>query len=138
MNTAKIKVRFYETDMAGIVHHSNHIRWFEMGRVEYLRQAGVCVNALTKAGIMTPIISVECVYKTAARFDDDLILETKLDKISRVRVSFSFRIIRECDSAIIAEGRTENAFADTKTYRVKRLPVDYYERLKEIKEKEGE
>ena len=54
------KVRFYETDMMGIVHHSNHIRWFECGRCEYLRQAGIDLFELMDRGILFPIKNVSC------------------------------------------------------------------------------
>ena len=62
MVTVIEKVRFYETDMMGIAHHSNHIRWFECGRCEYLRQAGIDLFELMDQGILFPIKHVSCEY----------------------------------------------------------------------------
>jgi len=62
MVTVLEKVRYYETDMMGIVHHSNHIRWFECGRVEYMRKAGIDLLELLEEGISYPIKNVSCEY----------------------------------------------------------------------------
>ena len=57
MVSFSLKVRFYETDLMGVVHHANYLRWFEMGRVEYLRQAGIDLNEMMGEGFMVPIVS---------------------------------------------------------------------------------
>lgn len=62
MITVQEKVRFVETDLMGVVHHSNYFRWFEMGRVEYLRQAGVFLTELMADGIVFPITHVDCQF----------------------------------------------------------------------------
>ena len=58
MVSFSLKVRFYETDLMGVVHHANYLRWFEMGRVEYLRQAGIDLNEMMGEGFMVPIVDV--------------------------------------------------------------------------------
>lgn len=126
MNSVRIRVRFYETDMAGIVHHTNHIRWFEMGRVAFLRENRFELKRLIELGYMTPILSVKCEYKTAANFDDVLVLETRLIKMSRTRSTFSFYLTRETDGALIAVGETQNTFSDLKTGNVKPLTKEIY------------
>ncbi|MEG0831735.1 MAG: hotdog domain-containing protein, partial [Acidaminococcaceae bacterium] len=63
------RVRFVETDMMGVVHHANYLRWFEMGRVAYLRAAGVELLDLMAAGYLFPITEVECKYKNSGHFD---------------------------------------------------------------------
>jgi len=86
MVTVKDKVRFVETDMMGVVHHSNFFRWFEMGRVEYLRQAGVYLLELMAAGILFPISDVSCKYRASARFDDCIAIEASLVALSKVKM----------------------------------------------------
>ena len=89
MVSFSLKVRFYETDLMGVVHHANYLRWFEMGRVEYLRQAGIDLNEMMGEGFMVPIVDVNCRYRQSARFDDEVIIETVLEKLSKVKLSFS-------------------------------------------------
>lgn len=137
MNIVRFRVRFYETDMMGIVHHSNHIRWFEMGRVEYFRQAKMDYNILMhEEGYVLPIKDVKVDYKEVARYDDILILETRLVQATRVRIVFSYRITRESDGALIATGTTTNAVTDREG-RVKRLPEHYQKAFLACIEEDG-
>ena len=62
-----LDVRYYETDQMGIVHHSNYIRYFECGRVAMLKDLGLPVEKLEEAGVMLPVVSVECRYKVPAK-----------------------------------------------------------------------
>jgi acyl-CoA thioester hydrolase len=126
--TVREKVRFVETDMMGVVHHSNHFRWFEMARVEYLRQAGVLLLDLMAQDIVFPITDVSCQYKASARFDDWLLIHAKLSDLSRAKMVFTYEIVRECDNTLLAIGRTQNVFTDG-SGRIIRLPLEYHSRL---------
>lgn len=128
MITVREKVRFVETDMMGVVHHSNHFRWFEMARVEYLRQAGVLLLDLMAEDIVFPITDVSCQYKASARFDDWLLIRAKMLDLSRAKMVFAYEIVRESDAALLATGRTQNVFTDGNG-KIIRLPQQYYERL---------
>lgn len=128
MITVREKVRFVETDMMGVVHHSNHFRWFEMARVEYLRQAGVLLLDLMAQDIVFPITDVSCQYKASARFDDWLLIKAKLADLSRAKMVFAYEIVRESDNTLLAIGRTQNVFTDG-SGRIIRLPVEYHSRL---------
>ena len=86
MYTATINVRFYETDMMGIAHHSNHFRWFEMARIEFLRHIGVTLWDMMDEDIVFPIMNVSCNYKEPARFDDTINIETYLVKMTRAQM----------------------------------------------------
>ena len=90
MNIVREKVRFVETDMMGVVHHANYFRWFEMGRVEYLRQVGILLTELLADGIVFPITDVDCHYQASAKFDDYILIETTLEKISPVKMVFTY------------------------------------------------
>ncbi len=128
MVTVRDRVRFVETDMMGVVHHANYLRWFEMGRVAYLREAGVYLLELMAAGILFPITDVSCTYRASARFDDCLAIETTMDELSKVKMVFSYRVVREADGGLLATGRTRNAFTDG-AGKIIRLPAEYYDRL---------
>ena len=128
MITVREKVRFVETDMMGVVHHSNYFRWFEMARVEYLRQAGVLLNDLMDDNIVFPITDVDCKYRMSARFDDYILIEAVLTEVSKVKMVFTYRVVREHDGALLATGRTQNAFTN-KQGKIIRLPDNYFSRL---------
>jgi len=122
------RVRFVETDMMGVVHHANYLRWFEMGRVEYLRRHGVLLLDLLDDGILFPIIDVACHYSASARFDDVVRIETEMVEFNRAKMVFSYKVIRRADGIVLASGTTQNVFTDRRG-RIIRLPSKYYDRL---------
>ena len=128
MISVREKVRFVETDMMGVVHHSNYFRWFEMGRVEYLRQAGIYLLDLMQDGILFPITEVSCQYKASARFDDYLVIETTMVELSRVKMVFNYQVVREVDGLLLAEGKTQNLFTDNNG-RIVRLAPPVFTKL---------
>lgn len=137
MVTVREKVRFVETDMMGVVHHSNYFRWFEMGRVEYLRQAGISLWDLMNDGIVFPITNVDCQYRNPARFDDFILIETTMVELSRAKMAFSYRVVKEADDSLLAIGHTQNVFTGAHN-KIIRLPQHYYNRLENLYKKEQE
>jgi len=128
MITVEEKVRFVETDMMGVVHHANYFRWFEMGRVEYLRQADVYLLDLMADGIVFPITHVDCKYQSSAKFDDIILIETFLAELSPVKMIFTYEVFRREDRILLASGSTQSVFTDNKG-KIIRLPKKYYEKL---------
>lgn len=113
MNTkTKIKVRYVETDQMGVVHHSNYFHWFEVGRTEFLNQLGMSYGEIEKQGVMFPLIETHCYYKLGAKYEDELIVTTKLSQINGVKVYFSYEVIREKDDKLIAYGDTVHVFTN--------------------------
>ena len=123
------RVNFYDTDAMAVVHHANYIKWFEMGRVEFLRQAGITLGELIQDGFLFPITDVSCKYLCPAIFDDVLLIHTKPMELTKAKMSFTYRIIRQTDEQILVKGTTQNVFTDKVSGRIKRLPGKYYERL---------
>ena len=136
MVTVTEKVRFYETDMMGIAHHSNHIRWFECGRCEYLRQAGVDLFELMEQGILFPIKSVSCEYMVPINYADTIVIETRLTQLTRAQMVYSYRIVRKEDGVVLATGTSQNVFTHKDTGAVARLDDAHYEKLKAWYEQE--
>ncbi|MBP2626823.1 MAG: 4-hydroxybenzoyl-CoA thioesterase [Firmicutes bacterium] len=128
MITVREKVRFVETDLMGVVHHSNYFRWFEMGRVEHLRQAGVLLTDLLADGIVVPITHVDCQYRASAKFDDYILIETTLEEVSPVKMIFTYKVIKEVDGVLLATGSTQNLFTDNNG-KIIRLSRKYYDKL---------
>ncbi len=103
-----VRVRFCDTDMMGVVHHSNYIKYFELARIEYLRRRGLNYASWVKMGFHLPVISVDSSFKSPAYLDDLLRVEARLSILSRVKVGFSYRVRRMVDGKLvqIASGNT--------------------------------
>lgn len=123
------RVRFVDTDMMGVVHHSNYFRWFEAARVAYLKEAGVDLWDLMNGGYSFPISDVRCAYKIPARYDDSLEIFVRMIELSRAKMVFCYQVRRQNDNELLAEGYTCNIFTNDKG-KVTRLPAKYYDALK--------
>ncbi|HEV8550994.1 MAG TPA: thioesterase family protein [Polyangiaceae bacterium] len=117
----RVRVRFGETDLMGIVHHGTYISYFEVGRVEYMRRRGLDYHSWTELGIHLPVVEAYVRYRRTARFDELLCIETRLTELSRVKVRFDYRLLREPegemavvnpDDQLVAEGHTLLACVD--------------------------
>lgn len=86
------RVPFSETDAMGIVHHSNHARYMERGRVEFLRLVGPGYTEVVKRGFHFPLTDMKISFKQPLKFDDVILIETEVSDLSRVRLNFSYRI----------------------------------------------
>lgn len=117
--TAKIKVRYSETDQMGIVHHSQYVNWFEVGRTDYIKQLGLTYREIETAGYYLPVIGVQVSYSNPAKYDDLITIETSLHSYNGVRLSFQYKAFREADGARIAEGITEHCWTTTAMQPVK-------------------
>lgn len=130
VHTVRHKVNFYDTDAMAVVHHSNYIRWFEIGRVEFLREAGITLNQLMDDGYVFPITEVSAKYVNSAKFDDELIIETTPEALTKAKMAFTYRILRASDDTLLVTGRTQNVFTSMETGKITRLPETYYNKLK--------
>lgn len=111
------KVKYYETDMMGIVHHSNYIRWFEEARVEFLRDIDLSYKKMEEEGIMIPVVSIACKYKTPATFDDEIVVKTTVQKYNGVVIELSYEVRRPADNALIVKGESSHCFVDAATFK---------------------
>ena len=94
-HNVQVRVRYSETDQMGVVYHGSYVPYFEIGRVEWLRNKGVSYKKLEESGIALPIVSMHINYKKPARYDDLLIINTKLRKYSGVKLEFDCEIRNE-------------------------------------------
>jgi acyl-CoA thioester hydrolase len=99
-----LAVRFCETDLMGIVHHANHLVYFEAGRVDWLHKRGISYEAWVRRGIHLPVVESRVRYRKAARFDDELVVETTCAEVTRVTVRYEYRLLRGAE--LLAEGHT--------------------------------
>lgn len=128
------RVNFYHTDAMGVVHHANYIRWFETGRVEFLRSIGIVLGDIMDAGYSFPITEVKCKYVASGRFDDVLRIETTPLALTKVKLEFSYKVFRDSDDLLLAEGFTQSVFTSLKTGHIARLPEQFYGKLQKAME----
>jgi len=91
----QVRVRYSETDQMSVVYHGNYVPYFEMGRVEWLRNKGISYKSLEESGIALPIVSMTINYKKPARYDDLLTVITKFKNQSSVKIEFDCEIRNE-------------------------------------------
>ena len=134
----KHRVNFYDTDAMEVVHHANYIRWFEIGRVAYLRRIGITLGDLMEAGYVFPITKVSAEFHAPGRFDDELVIETTGTALTKAKMAFSYRILNEAGTMLVC-GFSENVFTRRDTGHITRLPRRFYEPLEAAMaaEKEG-
>ena len=123
-------VNFYDTDAMAVVHHSNYIRWFEIGRVEYLRAIGITLNELMEDGFVFPITEVRAKYVSPGKFDDVVQIETTATALTKAKMAFDYRILRKSDGELMVMGHSQNVFTRQDTGKITRLPDKYYTLLK--------
>ena len=115
-----IRVRFADTDAQGVAHNSAYVVWFEVARVEYLREFAGGYQALSEQGIEALVLESFCRYRIPARFDDEIVVHTRCVGPKGARFRYEYAIVR--GEELLADGHTENACVDARTFRPTRVP----------------
>ena len=129
-HTTHIKVRYYETDQMGVVHHSNYIRYFETAREEMMTHYGVPYEETEARGIIMPVHEVQCEYIHPAKYNETLTVVTRLDTMPRSRITFRYTVLNP-EGTLVAKGFVTLAFVD----RSRGVPVRAPRFLTEVLEK---
>ena len=127
VSQTRIRVRYAETDQMGVVYYANFFIWFEIGRVELLRQLGFQYKEMeTEDDCHIPVVEATCRYKSPARYDDELLLETTVLALRRTVIKFGYRLLRPENQALtlLAEGETTHVTVNRSMRKV-RLPQKY-------------
>jgi acyl-CoA thioester hydrolase len=120
-----LRVRYAETDKMGVVYHSNFLIWFEVGRVELLRQLGFQYSDMeADDNCHIPVVDVHVRYKAPARYDDEIVVRTRLKNVRPLLLHFSYEVVRAADQTLLAEGETMHIIVDNKLQR-RPLPEKY-------------
>ncbi len=127
-NIITYRVIYGDTDQMGVAYYANYLRWFEIGRTEFMREAGIPYDRAERDGIFFPVTEVQCRYRRPALYDNLLRIETTVESLSRVALRFHYRIGLEADRATLASGWTKHACLD-RDRKITRLPGPYARRL---------
>lgn len=119
-----VRVRYAETDQMGIVYYAIYAQYFEVGRVEVMRELGMSYREMEGKGTMLPVVHVEMDYMRPALYDDLLTIITTIKELPGVKITFEHEVRNE-KGVLLTTGKVVLAFVDSATKRPKRAPVDF-------------
>ena len=110
--THKVRVRYAETDRMGFLHHSRYCVLFEEARTEALRALGLTYRDMEDGGWFIVVVNASCRFRAPARYDDVLLIETTLARVTHTRIDHTYRVTRKSDGQLLAEAETTLACVD--------------------------
>ena len=140
MNNYIRKVKYYETDKMGIAHHSNYIRWMEEARIDFLEQIGFGYAKLEEDGIVSPIIGVECDYKSPTTFGDSVEIEVEIEEFRGVLLVIKYTMTKCGSGELVLSGRTKHCFLNSegKPIMLRKQFPEFDSKLKELAARDQE
>jgi acyl-CoA thioester hydrolase len=125
VNETRLRVRYAETDQMGVVYHSNHFVWFEIGRVELLRQLGFSYRDMeSKDDRFIAVAEAKCRYRAPVRYDEEIVVRTEMLNVRDSVVHFGYELRRLDDGTLLAEGETTHIVTDAEM-KIAELPEKY-------------
>lgn len=135
-STTTVRVRYAETDQMGVAYHSNYFVWCEVGRVELLRQLGFEYKQMEiEDGCHLPVVEATCRYRSPARYDEVVRIETRVSGLRGSVIRFSYRLLREQEgeAELLAEAETVHVAVDGEMKKCP-LPEPYFSAIREAME----
>ncbi|MFC4596926.1 acyl-CoA thioesterase [Cohnella hongkongensis] len=140
-----LRVRYQETDQMGVVYHVNYLNWFEIGRTEWVRRAGISYREMEARGLLLPVTNLEASFRQAARYDEWITICTKVAELTSLRVGFESRIFggdltaslgdacedEEPPGDLLVKGGTRHVWVNRewKPVRFAREAPDWYDKM---------
>ena len=125
VNETRLRVRYAETDQMGVVYHSNHLIWFEVGRVELMRAMGFSYREMEREdGCFIAVAEAKCRYRAPVFYDEEVVVRTRLKGVRESVVIFSYELLRAEGGAVLAEGETTHIVTDM-NMKIATLPEKY-------------
>jgi acyl-CoA thioester hydrolase len=126
----RLRVRYAETDQAGVVYHSNFLIWFEVGRVELCRDYGFNYRDMERRDdAFLPVVEARVKYRSPARYDDEIIVRTRIVQLRTRSVKFAYEVLRASDGLLLAEGETHHIVMNSQG-RARAFPPAYAEMMR--------
>jgi len=133
VNETRIRVRYAETDQMGVVYHANHFIWFEVGRVELMRQFGFSYKDMeSEDDCFIAVVDAQCRYKAPVHYDDEVTVRTHLKHVREKVIRFGYELRGAGTGELLAEGETTHFVADIQM-KARTLPDKYLRALAEEK-----
>jgi acyl-CoA thioester hydrolase len=132
VSESRVRVRYAETDQMGVVYHANYLVWFEVGRVDFIRGLGMDYRTMEREdGLGIAVVDVSVRYKSPARYDEELIVETRLIVARGPVIKFGYRIVKAADRTLLCEGETVHVVVNAEMKK-SALPEKYAKRFAEV------
>ena len=129
-----ITVRYAETDMMGIVHHSRYYPWFEVARTEFINKIGYSYSQLEEMGLLLPLTETHCKYMYGLRYEDEVEITCRIEKLGVARVEFVYEVFKCPEMKKMSEGRTIHGMVDKdlRPINAKKTFPEIWEKLNEL------
>jgi len=109
MIEARLRVAYGDTDQMGVVYYANYLRYFELARGEYIRARGRTYRDIERDGALLPVVEAHVQYNAPARYDDLLVVRTRVQQLRRVTITFGYEVLREGEQGVLCVGHTVHA-----------------------------
>ncbi|MBQ3123130.1 MAG: acyl-CoA thioesterase [Firmicutes bacterium] len=133
------KVQYHETDKMGITHHSNYIRWMEEARVFFMDEVGYGYKKMEEDGVVSPVIAIDCQYKTPTTFDDIVRIDVGVAEFRGVKLVMKYEMRNDKTGDVVLVGKSEHCFLgeDGKPVALKKKLPEIDRLLRELAEGEN-
>ncbi len=127
---SRTRVRYKETDQMGIAHHSNYIVWFEIGRTDLCRVAGVEYKEIESRGYLLVVSEIGCRYRTPYRYDEEVVMRTTIESLNRRGIRFGYELLDGEGRALHGHGFSSHIWLDRDARKPVVAPPDLLEAFK--------
>lgn len=134
-----LTVRYAETDMMGIVHHSRYYPWFEVARTDFIKQTGISYTEMENMGILLPLTETAAKYHYGLKYEDEVIVKCKLVKLTVARCEFQYDVYKKPEMKLMTQGKTCHGFVNREftPINLKKSHPDVWEKLSGLVYKEN-
>ena len=139
VNETRLTVRYAETDMMGIVHHSRYYPWFEVARTEFIKNSGMSYSEMERNGILLPLTETGAKYHGGLRYEDEVLIKCKLVKLSVARCEFEYEVYKLPEMNLMTTGRTAHGFVNSEfvPINLNKIHPELWEKLSALVYKEN-
>ena len=123
----RLRVRYKETDQMGIVHHSNYLVWFEIGRTDLCREAGFAYRVIEERGYILVVTEITCRYRAPYQYDDEVLMKTNIAEAASRAMKFGYELWDGSGGRLHATGTSSHVWVDRTTRRPVMAPEDIME-----------
>jgi acyl-CoA thioester hydrolase len=120
----RTRVRYAETDQMGIAHHANYLVWFEIGRTDLCRATGFPYDEIERRGYVLVVTEIGCRYRTAFRYDDEVLIRTSLAEVGSRAMTFAYELYDGEETELRASGFSSHLWLDAKSRKPVRADAD--------------
>lgn len=130
----RLTVRYAETDMMGIVHHSRYYPWFEVARTDWVKKSGYTYSEMERLGVLLPLTETQCKYHYGLKYEDEVLVTCRVSKLTVARIEFEYEVYRLPDMTKMSEGKTKHGFinAEFRPINLKKTYPDMWKAISDL------